>query len=78
LKRTGRGAIRASAVILGFAAASSIFTLLGQTPTFTEYAVPTAKSQPFAITAGPDGALWFTENIGTKIGRISTSGVITQ
>jgi hypothetical protein len=37
--------------------------------TFTEYAVPTAASNPVGIAAGPDGALWFTENNGNKIGR---------
>ena len=30
------------------------------------------------ITAGPDGALWFTEYWGNKIGRITTAGVITE
>ena len=30
------------------------------------------------ITAGPDGALWFTESYGNKIGRITTSGAITE
>ncbi|MCP6756974.1 hypothetical protein NL533_35635, partial [Klebsiella pneumoniae] len=41
-----------------------------------EFTVPTVGSNPFAITAGSDGALWFTE-VG-KIGRISTGGVITE
>ena len=27
----------------------------------TEYAVPTSGAYPDGITAGPDGALWFTE-----------------
>jgi virginiamycin B lyase len=38
---------------------------------FTEYAVPTAGSSPSDIAAGPDGALWFTEPGGNKIGRIT-------
>ena len=38
---------------------------------------------PLAITAGPDGNLWFTEYTSdesrpAKIGRITTSGVITE
>jgi virginiamycin B lyase len=32
---------------------------------------------PLDITAGPDGALWFTNNISNTIGRITTSGVVT-
>ena len=33
---------------------------------------------PFGITAGPDGALWFTEFANNTIGRISTTGVISE
>jgi len=36
------------------------------------------QSQPLEFTTGLDGALWFTELLGHKIGRISTSGVITE
>jgi virginiamycin B lyase len=44
----------------------------------TEYKVPTLSSNPAGITVGPDGALWFTEENGNKIGRITTDGVITE
>jgi virginiamycin B lyase len=44
----------------------------------TEYATPTANAAPFYIAAGPDGALWFTENNSNKIGRVTTSGAITE
>jgi streptogramin lyase len=37
----------------------------------TEFPTPTAPTQPFWITAGPDGNLWFTEHIGNKIGMIN-------
>jgi streptogramin lyase len=33
---------------------------------------------PGAITAGPDGALWFTQFQPPRIGRITTAGVITE
>jgi virginiamycin B lyase len=36
----------------------------------------TVQDTEFAITAGPDGALWFTEQFGF-IGRITTSGSLT-
>jgi virginiamycin B lyase len=42
----------------------------------TEYTIPTPGGQPTSITAGPDGALWFTESGSNKIGRITTAGVI--
>jgi streptogramin lyase len=64
-------------IILCWIAASGL-KLLAQASTFTEFTVPTARSQPFAITSGPDGAMWFTEMIGAKIGRITTAGVITE
>ena len=44
----------------------------------TEFTVPTVNSQPAGITVGPDGALWFTEENGHKIGRITTDGAITE
>jgi virginiamycin B lyase len=44
----------------------------------TEFPVPTASSGPLDIAAGSDGALWFVEQSADKIGRISTSGTITE
>ncbi len=38
----------------------------------------TASGYPYDIAAGSDGALWFTESNGDKIGRITTSGTITE
>jgi len=39
-----------------------------------------AHGEPLAITAGPDGDLWFTEigRVGSSIGRITTAGKITE
>src|SRR5438309_4301981 len=42
-----------------------------------EFAVPGYNSYPNHITAGPDGALWFTE-LGGNIGRITTEGTFTE
>jgi virginiamycin B lyase len=44
----------------------------------TEFLIPTPQSGPIAIIAGPDGNLWFTEEVANKIGRISPQGVITE
>jgi streptogramin lyase/pimeloyl-ACP methyl ester carboxylesterase len=43
-----------------------------------EFTVPTANSSPWGIASGPDGNLWFTEYGSNKIGRITTTGVITE
>jgi hypothetical protein len=44
----------------------------------SEFSIPTAASYPSGITAGPDGALWFTDASANKIGRITTAGIIME
>jgi streptogramin lyase len=41
---------------------------LALAPTCIEFNTPTTDSVPAGITAGPDGALWFTEQFKNKIG----------
>jgi streptogramin lyase len=45
--------------------------------TITEFPLSQA-SVLNSIAAGPDGALWFTEQSGNKIGRITPNGAITE
>lgn len=45
---------------------------------FHEYMIPNLNSGPYGITAGRDGAIWFTEQKGNRIGRITTDGFITE
>lgn len=47
----------------------------------TEFLVPTTAHSPFgegafpfAVVAGPDGNIWFTEEYGNKIGRLNLQG----
>jgi virginiamycin B lyase len=42
------------------------------------FAVPTAGAGLSNIVAGPDGALWFNEQNGFAVGRITTAGVVTE
>src|SRR5260370_29501829 len=53
----------------------SVRALLGQT---RELRSPTPNSLPTGIAAGPGGNVWFTELTGNKIGRITSSGTITE
>lgn len=46
--------------------------------TFSNYPIPTASSNSQAMVSGSDGALWFVEEGSNKIGRITTSGVVTE
>jgi virginiamycin B lyase len=52
------------------------------TPTIAEFALPTACGAtgcaPAGITRGPDGNLWFTEQGGNHIGRITPAGTIEE
>ena len=45
---------------------------------FSEYPLRTPLADPFGITAGPDGALWFVEESASRVGRITTGGSITE
>ena len=38
----------------------------------------TVPAGPFAICAGPDGNLWFTESTGNRIGRITVTGTVSE
>src|SRR5437762_11139869 len=71
----GRGRTSSAAVIVALAALASAATA---SPAITEYPLPSPSSVPFGITMGSDGALWFTENQSDRIGRITTSGSVTE
>jgi virginiamycin B lyase len=42
-------------------------------PQIVEVTLPVANSRPYAITDGPDGAMWFAEGANNSIGRITTA-----
>jgi streptogramin lyase len=44
----------------------------------TEYPIPNTNAAPAGITPGPDGNLWFTEQAGNMVAKITTSGVVTE
>ena len=43
-----------------------------------QYPAPMPSSVLAQLIAGPDGNLWLTENWNSKIGRLTTSGVLTE
>jgi virginiamycin B lyase len=45
---------------------------------FTNYRLANRSAGPQSITVGADSNLWFTESSGNQIGRITSSGVVTQ
>jgi streptogramin lyase len=67
-------------VFWALAAAATLITEIAPAAAqpFAEYAVPTAGSVPGGLITGPDGNLWFTEYIGNKIGKVTTSGAFIE
>jgi streptogramin lyase len=49
-------------------------------PATTTFPIPTPNSNVSAITAGPDGNVWFVEfsNLANKVGKITPDGVIQE
>ncbi len=54
--------------------------------TMRDFPIPTTEGNPMGgtgvapgvITAGPDGAMWFTETGADKIGRVTPDGAVTE
>ena len=46
--------------------------------TFAEFPIPTSNSETLSLANGPDGAIWFAERDGNKIGRIDSAGAFTE
>jgi streptogramin lyase len=60
---------------------SVVHSSLARAQAFSEFPIPTPNSGPvptISMTAGSDGALWFTEGAANKIGRVTVSGVVTE
>ncbi|MGZ3497672.1 MAG: Vgb family protein [Vulcanimicrobiaceae bacterium] len=85
--RTGSIGLASSLSLLALAACGKSATFSNSVPTpappvtpsvSAEFTIPTAGSQPTGITRGADGGLYFTEQAVSKIGKISTSGTVTE
>jgi streptogramin lyase len=61
---------------------SNLIARITPTGTLTTFAIPSANAQPYGITNGLDGNLYFTEpgvnRTTNKIGRITPTGTITE
>ncbi len=75
---------RLAVVVAALAVMMSVFTLSGSpadadepTVIFTTMATGVGVSTPMAITVGPDGNLWFT-NDNSSIGMITPDGVVSN
>ncbi|HUI05210.1 MAG TPA: hypothetical protein VLZ77_16850 [Acidimicrobiales bacterium] len=68
--------LRGRRIILPYPVAGGSVGRITTSGAVTTYTDATMAS-PAGITAGPDGALWFTNSLGGSIGRITTSGAVT-
>jgi virginiamycin B lyase len=81
-RKVAAGALAALIIAAGVSAAASAQPAprattpvgIGVISNFTNSTI----NQPTAITAGPDGALWFTNQDTSSIGRITTAGAVTN
>jgi virginiamycin B lyase len=78
-----RRALRRGVVGVALACAAAVFLCAGTATAdpvgqVTEFPIPTSGSERNGIAAGPDGDLWFTENLAGKIGRITPGGVVSE
>ena len=68
------GALAVVATLLQPASTAAAGRSIGQA---AAQAAANAIHRPQGITAGPDGALWFTNQSSDSIGRITTGGNVT-
>jgi virginiamycin B lyase len=67
---------RASGIAGAFVVALALAPMSAAAQFTSEIPIPTSNSHPNDIAVSPDGALWFTEQNGNNIGRITINGVI--
>ena len=70
--------IHGGANVIGVMSTSGTLLATYQIPTPNPNDPVTGSGQAAFIITGPDNNLWFVEEAGNKIGRITTSGVITE
>jgi streptogramin lyase len=63
---------------LGVVSLSIITGVPAMAQKIVEFTIPTSASSPTQIVAGPDGRLWFCENVGNNVGAITTAGTIDE
>jgi streptogramin lyase len=83
MSRSAGRVLAATTLAVGLVLSLGSAALAAPVGTLKQFKVPTANSQPRAITNGPDGNRWFTEgteftSAPAKIGRITPAGSITE
>jgi streptogramin lyase len=72
------GTLSSASIVASGTGISSTAATFAPTPTFYQFSIPVATNRPQWIAQGSDGNMWFTENPGSKVARITPAGVVTE
>jgi virginiamycin B lyase len=67
-----------ASVVASAAGVTSVSANFTPTPTFYQFSIPVAANKPQWIAAGSDGNMWFTEQPGNTVAKITPPGVVTE
>lgn len=70
-----RAALRAAALAAILAVILTGAPAATADPVLTSFDVPTVDADPHGVVVGPDGAVWFTERVAGKIGRLQGGSI---
>ncbi len=72
------GTLTNASIVATATGVSNVAATFAPTPTFYQFSIPVAANRPQWIAQGSDGNMWFTENPGGKVARITPAGVVTE
>ncbi len=72
------GTLSSATVVAAATGVASVAATFAPTPTFYQFSIPVSTNRPQWIAAGSDGNMWFTENPGGAVARITPAGVVTE
>jgi streptogramin lyase len=72
------GTLSSASIIASATGVSTTAAAFAPTPTFYQFSIPVASNRPQWIAQGSDGNMWFTENPGSAVARITPAGVVTE
>ena len=70
-----RAVLRAAALVATVAIILTGAPAATADPVLTSFDVPTVDADPHGVVIGPDGAVWFTERVAGKIGRLQGGSI---
>ena len=72
------GTLSSASIVASATGVPNTAATFAPTPSFYQFSVPVAANKPQWIAKGSDGNMWFTENPGGAVARITPAGVVTE